>query len=204
MAIRWSRSRRPPANGKWCRTAPTTAAARQSTAIKISGPAAGHDLLKTSADPAGIEVLGTLDNCSGGTTPWGTVLFCEEGASGWFGGDVTKVPNPALYERAGYGELGDELGWSRYQDRFNVDKEPNEPNRFDWVVEYDPYSPGSQPVKRTALGRFGHEAATTVINKDGRAVVYLGDDDYFEYAYRFVSSGTVDLNDRSKNAEPTG
>jgi secreted PhoX family phosphatase len=170
------------------------------TAIKLTGPAAGHDLLKTSADPAGAEVLGTLDNCSGGTTPWGTVLFCEEGASDLFGGDPTKVPNPALFERAGYAEVGDSLGWTRYQDRFNVDKEPNEPNRFDWVVEYDPYTPGSQPAKRTALGRFGHEAATSVINKDGRAVVYLGDDDYFEYAYRFVSNGKVDLTDRAKNA----
>jgi uncharacterized protein len=171
-----------------------------STAIKLTGPAAGHELLKTSADPTGTEVLGTLDNCSGGTTPWGTVLFCEEGAADWFGGDATKVPNPAFFEQAGYAEVGDAYGWSQYQDRFNVDKEPNEPNRFDWVVEYDPYEPGSQPVKRTALGRFGHEAAASVINKDGRAVVYMGDDDYFEYAYKFVSRGTVDTADRSKNA----
>jgi uncharacterized protein len=149
--------------------------------ILISGPAAGHDLLKTAADPTGTEVLGTLDNCSGGVTPWGTVLFCEEGAADWFGGDGSKVAQAKLFERAGYSELEDANGWARFHDRFNVDKEPNEPNRFDWVVELDPYNPDSVPVKRTALGRFGHEAATTVINKDGRVVVYLGDDDYFEY-----------------------
>jgi secreted PhoX family phosphatase len=189
-------------DGKWqlVQDSPYNRRITASTPIKFTGPAAGHELLKTSADPSGTEVLGTLDNCSGGVTPWGTVLFCEEGASDLFGGDPTKVPNPVLFERAGYAEVGDTLGWSRYQDRFNIDKEPNEPNRFDWVVEIDPYDPKAQPAKRTALGRFGHEAATSVINKDGRAVVYLGDDDYFEYAYKFVSTGKVDLQDRSKNA----
>jgi hypothetical protein len=146
-------------------------------------------------------VLGTLDNCSGGVTPWGTVLFCEEGAADWFGGDAAKVSQSALFERAGYSELEDANGWARFHDRFNVDKEPNEPNRFDWVVELDPYEPDSVPVKRTALGRFGHEAATSVINRDGRAVVYLGDDDYFEYVYKFVSRGTVNTADRAANKD---
>jgi secreted PhoX family phosphatase len=171
------------------------------TNIRVSGPAAGHPLLKTSADPTGTEVFGTLDNCSGGTTPWGTVLFCEEGAADWFGGDAAKVADAPLFERAGYGELEDYYGWARFHDRFNVDKEPNEPNRFDWVVEFDPYEPDSVPVKRTALGRFGHEAATTVVNKDGRVVVYLGDDDYFEYVYKFVSRGTFNSADRAANKD---
>ena len=45
------------------------------------------------------------------------------------------------------------------------------------------------PVKRTALGRFRHEAATTVIDRDGHAVVFTGDDGRFEYLYKFVSAG---------------
>lgn len=187
-------------DGKW-QTVPDSANNRRynsMTEFKVSGPAAGHKLLQTSADPTGTKVIGTGYNCSGGVTPWGTVLTCEEGLSDTFGGDPTKAANPELLERYGY-DGSDVYGFARFYDRLVLDKEPNEPNRFDWVVELDPYDPQSIPVKRTALGRFGHEAATSLINKDGRAVVYLGDDDYFEYLYRFVSSGTFNPDDRKAN-----
>src|SRR5262245_41051857 len=168
------------------------------TEIAISGPAAGHVLLKTSSDPTGTKVIGTGYNCSGGVTPWGTVLTCEEGLSDTFGGDPAKSADPKLLERYGY-DGSDAYGMARVEPRLQLDKEPNEPNRFDWVVEIDPYQPGDAPVKRTALGRFSHEAATTIVNKDGRVVVYLGDDDYFEHLYRFVSKGTFNPNARAAN-----
>jgi secreted PhoX family phosphatase len=170
------------------------------TEIAISGPAAGHKLMQTSADPTGTIVLGTIYNCCGGITPWGTILTCEEGASDTFGGDPAKTPDPALLDRYGY-DGSDYYGRARFYDRFVLDREPNEPHRFDWVVEIDPYEPGARPVKRTALGRMSHEGANTVLNKDGRVVVYMGDDDEFEYLYRFVSKGTVDRTDRSKNRD---
>ncbi len=161
------------------------------TAMAISGPVAGHAWMKTSADPEGRKVLGTNYNCGGGMTPWGTVLTCEEGASDTFGGDIATTPFADVLARYGY-DGSDYYGRARFEDRFNVEKEPNEPNRFDWVVEIDPYDAASVPVKRTALGRMSHEAATVVTNKDGRIVVYMGDDDYFEYVYRFVSEAVYD------------
>jgi hypothetical protein len=170
-----------------------------STPMRISGPAAGHDWMKTSADPSGTLVMGTNDNCGGGTTPWGTVLICEEGSAYYFGGDPAKTPIADHYARYGYDTDTDSNGWARFHNRFNVEMEPNEANRFEWVVEFDPYDPTSMPSKRTALGRFGHEAATTILNSDGRVVVYMGDDDYHEYVYRFVSNGTLNPSDRAAN-----
>ena len=169
------------------------------TEMRIAGPAAGHALMKTSADPTGTKVLGTASNCGGGMTPWGTVLTCEEFAYEFFGGDAAKTPFKEHVERIGY-EASDYYGVARFHDRFNIEKEPNEFNRFQWVVEIDPYDRNSVPVKRTALGRFGHEGATVVVNKDGRVVVYMGDDDHMEYLYRFVSRNSVNISDRTVNA----
>ena len=170
------------------------------TEMAMSGPAAGHDLVKTSEDPSGTKPVGTHTNCSGGVTPWGTILTCEEWVYYDFGGDPAKTDQEQALAR--YGANGnDGMSMARYHSRFDVEKEPNEMNRFLWVVEFDPYDPQSVPVKRTALGRFGHEGAQTVINSDGRLVIYLGDDDRFEYLYRFVSRDTIDMNDRAANKD---
>lgn len=171
------------------------------TPMLVQGPAAGHALLRTSADPTGAIVAGTLNNCSGGVTPWGTVLSAEEGAASYFSGDPGLTPTPALYERYGYAADADAYGWGRYHGRFDLAREPNEAHRFGWVVELDPYDAASTPVKRTALGRFNHEAAAAVLNVDGRVVVYMGDDDAFEYLYRFVSLGRYRPDDRALNRD---
>jgi secreted PhoX family phosphatase len=187
-------------DGKWAIVADSKYNRRVTgmTEFVMSGPAAGHKLLQTSADATGKKVIGTGYNCSGGVTPWGTVLSCEEGLSDTFGGDPAKAANSDLLDRYGY-DGSDYYGFARFEERLQLDKEPNEPNRFDWVWEIDPYNPQAQPVKRTALGRFSHEAATSVVNKDGRVVVYLGDDDYFEHLYRFVTNGTYNADNREAN-----
>lgn len=157
------------------------------TPIALSGPAAGHALLCTNADPTGTRVLGTLSNCAGGDTPWGTVLTAEENIDNCFGGDPAGLPNEAMYHR--YGIRGQPTyAWSRHQDRFDVTKEPHEPHRFGWIVEFDPYDPAATPVKRTALGRFKHECCEHALAADGRVVFYMGDDQRMNYVYKFVTA----------------
>ncbi|MGY1455393.1 PhoX family protein [Streptomyces sp. SS8] len=161
-----------------------------SSEFRLTGPAAGSDLLKTSADPTGTRVLGTLNNCAGGTTPWGTALSGEENFNQYFA-NAASVADPEVKARLRrYGMSGGASGrkWERFDDRFDLTKEPNEANRFGWVVEVDPYDPDSVPRKRTALGRFKHEAAEPRLTADGRPVVYMGDDERFDYFYKFVSS----------------
>ena len=158
------------------------------TPMRIAGPAAGHDLLKTEADPEGIEVLGTMNNCGAGKTPWGTYLTCEENFNGYFGSTDASFERSEGFERYGIGLEG-RYDYEKFDPRYDLAKTPNEPNRFGYIVEIDPENPDSKPVKRTALGRFKHENAEVVIAKDGRVVVYLGDDERGEYLYKYVSDG---------------
>lgn len=170
----------------------------RTTVMRISGPAARHPRMRTSADPSGARVIGTINNCAGGITPWGTILTCEENFHGYFMGIVDGHPEARNYKR--YGVPGGRYAWGRYHRRFDINQEPNEANRFGWVVEVDPHDPTSLPVKRTALGRFKHEGGTTFINQDGRLILYSGDDQRFDYLYKYVSDGIVDVNNRANNA----
>jgi secreted PhoX family phosphatase len=159
----------------------------------LDGPAAGSDLLRTTADPSGTRVLGTFNNCAGGVTPWGTFLSGEENFNQYFA-NADAITDPAVAARAQrYGLTGEasERGWERFDSRFDVTQEPNEANRFGWIVEVDPFDPAAAPVKHTALGRFKHEGATVRLAEDGRAVAYTGDDERFDYVYKFVSDEAV-------------
>ena len=170
------------------------------TEMQVTGPAAGSDRLKTSADPTGAKVFGTVNNCAGGVTPWGTYVMAEENFHGYFSGEL-----PADHkETANYKRLGVPEGaydWAAHYDRFDLGKEPNEPNRFGWIVEVDVNDPNSTPKKRTALGRFKHEGAESIVAKDGRVVFYLGDDERFDYVYKFVTAGTFKPDDRAANMD---
>jgi uncharacterized protein len=189
-------------NGKW-RLAKESKYNRRITAtteMALTGPAAGSDRLKTSADPSGRKVIGTLNNCAGGVTPWGTYILAEENFHGYFGGTLPEAHGEAAnYKRLGVPETTYE--WFKFYDRFDLSKEPNEPNRFGWVVEVDVMDPASTPKKRTALGRFKHEGAESIVAADGRVVFYLGDDERFDYVYKFVTAGKYNPSDRAANMD---
>jgi secreted PhoX family phosphatase len=171
------------------------------TPMKITGPAAGDPLMTTSADPTGRNVLGMLNNCAGGKTPWGTWLTCEENFNQYFANN-SSVADPdikAAHARYGLPNGASSRQWENFYDRFDLSKEPNEPFRFGWVIEIDPYDPDFVPRKRTALGRCKHEGATTALSKSGKVVVYSGDDERFDYLYKFVSSRKFNRLNRKAN-----
>ncbi|MFN0186183.1 MAG: PhoX family protein, partial [Aquabacterium sp.] len=186
--------------GRWevVRPSPWARRITASTPMAVSGPAAGHALMKTAADASGRRVLGTLNNCGSGITPWGTYLTCEENFIFYFKGP----DEPNAHERRWGLRKGDPVGyrWHEHDARFDATKSPNEPNRFGWVVEIDPNNPSSTPVKRTALGRAAHEGATVAMTKAGKAVVYMGEDARFEYIYKFVSRDTLKPGGAAANA----
>jgi secreted PhoX family phosphatase len=176
--------------GDWQMVRPSKYARRitAGTPMEIRGPAAGHPMMRTAADPAGTRSLGTLNNCASGYTPWGTYLTCEENFIFYFNGPEKPTAHEA---RWGLRPRGRVYRWHEHEERFDATKHPNEPNRFGWVVEIDPMDPTSTPIKHTALGRAAREGAMVGLTRDRRVVVYMGEDAAFEYIYKFVSRDSV-------------
>jgi uncharacterized protein len=178
------------ADGSWATVLPSRYARRitMHTAMELTGPAAGHAMLQTASDPSGRKVLGTLNNCAHGVTPWGTYLTSEENFSFYFEGP----DNPDAHQRRwGLRKLGSGYRWYEFEKRFDARVHPNEVNRFGWIVEIDPTDPTMTPVKHTALGRGAHEGAWVSQLSDGRVAVYMGEDAQFEYITKFVSRDAV-------------
>ena len=168
------------------------------TPVRISGPATGHPLMRTEADPTGTRALGTINNCANGATPWGTYLTCEENFYAYF---VNRGTIPVEQRRYGVSEKGWGYRWAEHDARFDAQAHPNELNRFGWVVEIDPFDPKSLPVKRTALGRFSHEGAVHRLARDGRVVIYSGDDQRNEHIYKFVTQEAYDPSSPARNRD---
>jgi secreted PhoX family phosphatase len=180
------------ADAAWSVVRPSRRAWRvtANTPMVVAGPAAGHALLRTAADPEGRRILGTFANCAANATPWGSYLTCEENIQGYF---EPPAELDASQRRWGLqaGGRGNWARWHLHDERFDLRRHPNEFHRFGWVVEIDPHDPTMTPVKRTALGRAVHEGAATGVSKDGRAVVFMGEDARFECIYRFVSRDRI-------------
>jgi len=188
------------------RGGPSTRRITANTPMQIMGPARGDALLRTNADPSGTTVLGTFANCAGGKTPWGTYLTAEENIQDYFGGARSWAENSAdeatklAYRRWPLRERS-AFAWDSTDKRFDVRREPREALRHGWIVEIDPLDPSSTPKKRTALGRFCHEGANTILTADGRVAAYMGDDTKFEYVYKFVTRDRFNPKDRAANLD---
>ena len=131
-------------DGRTWRVLPDSRFGRRITAdtpVRLRGPAAGHPLLRTAADPEGRTVRGTFSNCACGQTPWGTYLTCEENFAPYFVNDSGK--STRLADRYGVPTTAKSWGyrWQLHDERFDAARHPHEPNRFGWVVEIDPYDP---------------------------------------------------------------
>lgn len=184
--------------GRWQVVRPSKHARRvhARTPCHVAGPAAGHALLRTAADPAGRTVLGTFGGCAHGWTPWGTYLTCEENFQFMF---VDRGTVPPERRRFGFSAAGRNYRWHEHDERFDAAKHPNETHRFGWLVEIDPYDPSWVPVKRTAMGRMKHEGAACAVGPDRRMAFYMGDDQAFEYIYKFVPTRAFDPSNREAN-----
>ena len=174
-------------NGNWERTRSNkNRRITVNTPVEFSGPVAGSSLLETKA---GNAPAGTVNNCANGYTPWGTYLTCEENFNGYFGATGAWTATPAQ-ERYGFSEEGFGYAWHKFDERFDLSDEAyaNEENRFGWIVEIDPDDPKAAPIKRTAMGRVKHEGCALTVGRGNRVVGYMGDDERFDYIYKFVSS----------------
>ncbi|NUP60124.1 MAG: PhoX family phosphatase [Pseudarthrobacter sp.] len=168
-----------------------------STVYELTGPVAGSPLVKTVEDKDGRFIKGTLGNCSGGTTPWGTILSGEENFNGYFVAPGTSAGD----KRYGLTAKPTARKWELDDSRFDT-RNPgyeNESNRFGWVVEVDPFDPTSTPKKRSAMGRFKHEGANVIVAESGHVVAYMGDDEKFDYLYKFVSKDKYIEGNRKHN-----
>ena len=119
--------------------------------------------------------IGTLANCSGGITPWRTILTCEENYDMFYG---ERNLSNRMISKPSY-----DVGWTKYF--------PFPPEHYGWVVEIDPFS--GEKRKLVSLGRCAHECATVKILNDKRLVVYTGDDMQNGCLYKFVSESKGDL-----------
>ncbi len=167
------------------RKSPNSRRITVNTPVAFSGPAAHSELLQ---NPNGNVPLGTVNNCGSGATPWGTYLTCEENFNGYFGANGSFAPTEEQ-ERYGFSENGFGYGWHRFDRRFDLSDGDyaNEQHRFGWIVEIDPFDGTQKPIKRTALGRFKHEAIAIAESSNGRIAAYMGDDQRFDYCYKYVS-----------------
>jgi secreted PhoX family phosphatase len=155
--------------------------------LKATGPAVAV-FRKTSGqgyiDNLGDKIIGTFQNCAGGTTPWGTVLSAEENiqtqvpefvyADGTSLEPINRPFNITDEELTGLGNVFGLAG-----------------NKYGWMVEIDPANPQDFGTKHTWLGRYRHEAVGVRAEAGKPIAFYSGCDRRGGHIYKFVSFDAV-------------
>lgn len=185
------------------------------TPVQFTGPAARHPWISAAAAvvnasepdrsagaaPEDAVRCGTLANCAGGLTPWGTYLTAEENFQDYFIGEISARDQAHAADMRTFGYPNNSPGEALAPRQFRARENPHGAALYGWIMEIDPYDPASTPKKRTALGRKKNECATTALTADGRVAVYMGDDQRNEHVYKFVSRGRFNPNDRAANRD---
>ncbi|MGV0103703.1 PhoX family phosphatase [Nostoc sp. DSM 114160] len=138
-----------------------------------TGPAATQ-VFNLSSDELGNKIIGTAFNCSGGKTPWGTILSAEENFQNSFTEGVKANGTQIDYTDKTIGKTFGLVG-----------------EKYGWIVEIDPKNPKFRPRKHTSLGRFRHENVALRVEKGKKLVAYLGDDRRGGHTWKFVSANTI-------------
>ncbi len=135
-------------------------------------------------DHQGNRIIGTFQNCAGGTTPWGTVLSAEENFQ-------DQVDEPVMADGSAFnpGNTPFILTDDTVDGRANVFGLPG--NKYGWMVEVDPANPADYGKKHTWLGRFRHEAVGVRVVPQQKLAFYSGCDRRGGHLYKFVSQDTV-------------
>jgi secreted PhoX family phosphatase len=182
------------ANGKWRRTYSD----RDRRVTGVSGLTDGRYLRSTGPatriftkknkkgyeDGLGAKIIGTFQNCAGGTTPWGTVFSAEENFQ-------DQVSEPVLADGSSLhpDTTPFAITSGRVDGRGNVFGLAG--NKYGWMVEIDPANPNDYGTKHTWLGRFRHEAVAFLARAGEPIAVYSGCDRRGGHVYKFVSSEKV-------------
>ena len=149
------------ADGKWERT--NSQADRRVTGIsgledgrylKTTGPAVAIFQKKKGlgyTDSLGDRVIGTFNNCAGGTTPWGTVFSAEENFQNF-------VPEPVMADGTSLDPSQKKFSQSEGELNGLGNVFGLAGNKYGWMVEIDPANVNDYGTKHTWLGRYRHEA----------------------------------------------
>lgn len=136
--------------------------------------------------------IGTISNCSGETTPWGTFLSCEENfqdqITEWIAPDGSPLGDVRMQFKgvAAHPSIGLPF---EFEGLGQGCEPPLDGREFGWVVEVDPAKGTIR--KHKTLGRFRHENVALRVEKGKKLVAYQGDDRRGGHVYKFVSDEIV-------------